>query len=274
MCIGCHNIPGYQASFPEIYKVPKIAGQNAKYIVASLNAYKKGERKHPSMRAIATTLSDQDAADVAAYYEQLEKSAARPGRAGRGAGRHRQAAGQGQLRVLPRQELQRADRPELSQARRPVRRLPLRRAQGLPDRSQPARRPQQRDHDGHGPAVHPRRDQVDGQVPLVAARRAEDRPAARVPLMPRGPAAAPAAAAGSFPGGGAVNVTVVHPPDNCFDVAWLTIGSSTRSGEGTMALMTTLGLTPTVNLPMRSPPTAGRTRRPRRRRRSPISTRR
>ena len=41
MCIGCHNIPGYQASFPEIYKVPKIAGQNAKYIVASLAAYRR-----------------------------------------------------------------------------------------------------------------------------------------------------------------------------------------------------------------------------------------
>ena len=78
MCIGCHNIPGYQASFPEIYKVPKIAGQNAKYIVAALNAYKKGERKHPSMRAIATTLSEQDMADVAAYYEQLEKGAPAP----------------------------------------------------------------------------------------------------------------------------------------------------------------------------------------------------
>ena len=78
MCAGCHNLPGYQASFPEIYKVPKIAGQNAKYIVSALNAYKKGERKHPSMRAIATTLSDQDMADVAAYYEQLEKSAAAP----------------------------------------------------------------------------------------------------------------------------------------------------------------------------------------------------
>ncbi|HUQ00116.1 MAG TPA: c-type cytochrome [Aeromicrobium sp.] len=78
MCAGCHNIPGYQASFPEIYKVPKIAGQNAKYIVSSLNAYKKGERKHPSMRAIATTLTDQDMADVAAYYEGLEKGAAAP----------------------------------------------------------------------------------------------------------------------------------------------------------------------------------------------------
>ncbi|MEY2769605.1 MAG: Cytochrome c4 precursor [Pseudomonadota bacterium] len=70
MCIGCHGIPGYQASFPEVYRVPKISGQNAKYIVAALNAYKKGERKHPSMRGISESLTDQDMADVAAYYEQ------------------------------------------------------------------------------------------------------------------------------------------------------------------------------------------------------------
>jgi cytochrome c553 len=68
MCIGCHGIVGYQASFPEIYKVPKISGQGAKYIVASLNAYKKGERKHPSMRGIAESLTDQDMADLAAFY--------------------------------------------------------------------------------------------------------------------------------------------------------------------------------------------------------------
>ena len=69
MCIGCHGIPGYQASFPEVYKVPKISGQGAKYITAALNAYKKGERKHPSMRAVSESLSDQDIADLAAYYE-------------------------------------------------------------------------------------------------------------------------------------------------------------------------------------------------------------
>ena len=68
MCSGCHAIKGYQASFPEIHKVPMISGQSAKYIVSSLNAYKKGERKHPSMRGIAETLSDQDMADLAAYY--------------------------------------------------------------------------------------------------------------------------------------------------------------------------------------------------------------
>jgi cytochrome c553 len=68
MCIGCHGIVGYQASFPEVYKVPKISGQGVKYITSALNAYKKGERKHPTMRSIADSLSDQDIADVAAYY--------------------------------------------------------------------------------------------------------------------------------------------------------------------------------------------------------------
>lgn len=68
MCIGCHGIKGYQASFPEVYKVPMISGQSAKYIVSALHAYKKGDRKHPTMRGIAETLSDQDIADLAAYY--------------------------------------------------------------------------------------------------------------------------------------------------------------------------------------------------------------
>jgi cytochrome c553 len=73
MCIGCHGIKGYQASFPEIHKVPMISGQSEKYIVASLNAYKKGERKHPTMRSIAAPLTDQDMAEIAAYYAQLGK---------------------------------------------------------------------------------------------------------------------------------------------------------------------------------------------------------
>jgi cytochrome c553 len=76
MCIGCHGIKGYQASFPEVYRVPMISGQNAKYIVSALNAYKKGERKHPTMRGIADTLTDQDMADLGAYYEQHGKTEA------------------------------------------------------------------------------------------------------------------------------------------------------------------------------------------------------
>ena len=74
MCIGCHGIVGYQSSFPEVHKVPMISGQNGKYIAAALDAYRKGERKHPTMRGIADTLTDQDIADVSAYYEQHGKS--------------------------------------------------------------------------------------------------------------------------------------------------------------------------------------------------------
>jgi cytochrome c553 len=70
MCIGCHGIKGYQASFPEVYKVPMISGQGAKYIASSLNAYTAGERKHPTMKGIAQSLSDQDIVDISAYYEQ------------------------------------------------------------------------------------------------------------------------------------------------------------------------------------------------------------
>ena len=73
MCIGCHGISGYKASFPEVYRVPKIAGQSARYIGTVLEEYRKGTRKHPSMRGIAGSMTDQDIADVAAYYEALGK---------------------------------------------------------------------------------------------------------------------------------------------------------------------------------------------------------
>lgn len=74
MCIGCHGIPDYKASFPEIYRVPKIAGQSEKYLVSALAQYKKGDRKHPTMRAIAASLSDQDMADLAAFYATEAKA--------------------------------------------------------------------------------------------------------------------------------------------------------------------------------------------------------
>lgn len=77
-CIGCHGIVGYQASFPQVYKVPKISGQNEKYIVAALNAYRKGERRHPTMRAVAGAMTDADIADVAAYYHKHGESMIKP----------------------------------------------------------------------------------------------------------------------------------------------------------------------------------------------------
>jgi cytochrome c553 len=74
-CIGCHGIKGYQASFPEVYRVPMISGQSAKYIAAALNAYKTGDRKHPTMRGIADTLTEQDIKDISVYYEAHGKDA-------------------------------------------------------------------------------------------------------------------------------------------------------------------------------------------------------
>ena len=68
MCEGCHGIPGYKTAYPEVYHVPKLGGQSAVYIANALNAYKAGQRKHPSMRGIAASLSDKDIADLAAYY--------------------------------------------------------------------------------------------------------------------------------------------------------------------------------------------------------------
>ncbi len=75
-CIGCHGIVGYHSSFPEVYRVPMISGQNAAYIASALQAYKKGDRKHPTMRAVAESMSDQDILDVSAYYMQSGKTEA------------------------------------------------------------------------------------------------------------------------------------------------------------------------------------------------------
>ena len=68
MCTGCHGIVGWRTAYPEVYKVPKIGGQHRDYIIKALMEYKNGERSHPTMRAIATSLSEQDMADLAAYY--------------------------------------------------------------------------------------------------------------------------------------------------------------------------------------------------------------
>ena len=68
MCQGCHGIVGWRTAFPEVYSVPRLGNQHEAYIVRALNEYKSGERKHPSMNAIAASLSDKDIADLAAYY--------------------------------------------------------------------------------------------------------------------------------------------------------------------------------------------------------------
>ena len=68
MCIGCHGIAMYKTAYPEVYSVPMIGGQSPQYIVKALQAYRGGDRRHPSMTGIARSLSDQDMADLAAFY--------------------------------------------------------------------------------------------------------------------------------------------------------------------------------------------------------------
>lgn len=66
-CMGCHGVPSYNNIYPT-YHVPKLGGQHAQYIVAALQAYKNGQRQHPTMQAQASNLSDQDMQDIAAYF--------------------------------------------------------------------------------------------------------------------------------------------------------------------------------------------------------------
>jgi cytochrome c553 len=70
MCQGCHGIPGWRTAYPEVYQVPKIGGQHQTYLMNALKDYKSGARTHPSMKAIAASLSDADMANLAAYYAQ------------------------------------------------------------------------------------------------------------------------------------------------------------------------------------------------------------
>jgi cytochrome c553 len=76
MCQGCHGIVGWRTAYPEVYRVPKLSGQNPEYIVAALKEYKNGNRGHPTMKAIAASLSEPDMADIAAYFSQTPLSTA------------------------------------------------------------------------------------------------------------------------------------------------------------------------------------------------------
>jgi cytochrome c553 len=69
-CIGCHGIPNYTTNYPT-YRVPQVAGQHAAYIVQALQEYKSGDRTHKTMHAQASSLSDQQMQDIAAYFESL-----------------------------------------------------------------------------------------------------------------------------------------------------------------------------------------------------------
>lgn len=73
-CAVCHGIDGI-AKNPE---APHLAGEQANYIVKQLKAFKTGARKHDQMSIIAEGLSDEDAADIAAWYAKIKVTATMP----------------------------------------------------------------------------------------------------------------------------------------------------------------------------------------------------
>jgi cytochrome c553 len=66
-CHGCHGIENYKNVYPT-YSVPRVGGQKEKYMINALQGYASGERSHPTMHAHAASLSDQDRADIAAFF--------------------------------------------------------------------------------------------------------------------------------------------------------------------------------------------------------------
>lgn len=70
-CLGCHGVASYTNVYPT-YHVPLLGGQHADYIVAALKGYQSGERNHPTMQAQASGMSEEDMADIGAYFQSLQ----------------------------------------------------------------------------------------------------------------------------------------------------------------------------------------------------------
>ena len=69
-CAGCHGAKGIGLSG----EFPNLAGQKNAYLLKQLKAFKSGARKDPTMTVMVAALSDQDIADLAAYFSSLEQS--------------------------------------------------------------------------------------------------------------------------------------------------------------------------------------------------------
>lgn len=75
-CAACHGNDGISV-LPE---APNLAGQKAGYTAAQLRHYRSGERKHELMTVVSQGLTDQQIADLAAWYEAIQVEATVPGR--------------------------------------------------------------------------------------------------------------------------------------------------------------------------------------------------
>ena len=89
-CLGCHGVPGLRNPSP-VYRVPMIGGQHASYLANALKAYRNKERSHPTMRAQAASLSDDDILNIAVYFESLKQKSKPFSKAGANAGKEKAA---------------------------------------------------------------------------------------------------------------------------------------------------------------------------------------
>ena len=64
-CVDCH---GAEGNAPIDGTYPKLAGQYYDYIAHALQAYRDGDREHALMSSQAKDLTDQQIADLAAYF--------------------------------------------------------------------------------------------------------------------------------------------------------------------------------------------------------------
>ncbi|MEP7044471.1 MAG: cytochrome c [Dokdonella sp.] len=68
VCQACHGADGNAGTDPQY---PRLAGQYHDYLERALHEYKTGDRKNPIMAGFATTLSDEDILNLAAYFSSL-----------------------------------------------------------------------------------------------------------------------------------------------------------------------------------------------------------
>lgn len=66
-CVACHGANGISA----IPNYPNLAGQKELYLVDAIKAYRDGIRKNPIMQPMVAALSDDDIANLAAYFSSL-----------------------------------------------------------------------------------------------------------------------------------------------------------------------------------------------------------
>lgn len=72
-CLGCHGIENYRNAYPN-YRVPKLGGQSATYMVAALNEYRSKARWHPTMQGQSAALTEQDLEDIAAWFQGAQRT--------------------------------------------------------------------------------------------------------------------------------------------------------------------------------------------------------